>query len=161
MKEAECRRALNVAARGRAPLRLARPEGGWSSMRIAVPIWEDRVSPVLDTASTMLIVEVEDQKEASRFETFLDEQELHRRCMRIQGLGVNVLICGAVSRPFLRMLSASGMDIIHGISGNPEDVLEAYLKGILYHERFLMPGFKKNRSGQRNEASAFKKSHPG
>jgi len=48
---------------------------GISFMRIAVPIWEDKVSPVLDTASKLLIIESETQKEVSRFEAFLLEQD--------------------------------------------------------------------------------------
>lgn len=118
-------------------------------MKIAIPIWDDdKVSPVLDTASRLLIVEVEGQKEASRFETFLDVQDLNRRCVRIQGLGVDTLICGAISQPFFRWLTASGIDIIPGISGHPEDVLEAYLEGTLSDPRFLMPGFKRHRWAQ-------------
>ena len=123
-------------------------------MKIAIPVWEDKVSPVLDTASRLLIVEVEDQKESSRFETFLDVQDVNRRCVRIQGLGVNTLICGAISQPFLRWLTASGIDIIPGISGHPEDVLEAYLEGNLSDSRFLMPGFKRHRRRQGNSFAA-------
>jgi predicted Fe-Mo cluster-binding NifX family protein len=113
-------------------------------MKVAIPIWEDKISPVFDTASRLLVVEVEDKKESSRFETFLDVQDLSRRCVRIQGLGVDTLICGAISQPFLRWLRARGINIISGISGHPEDVLEAYLEGTLSESRFLMPGFSKN-----------------
>jgi predicted Fe-Mo cluster-binding NifX family protein len=112
-------------------------------MKVAIPIWEDRVSPVLDTASRLLIVEVEGQKEASRFETYLADLELSHRYLRISGLRIDTLICGAVSRPFLMRLDAAGMEIITGVTGNPEDVLEAYLTGNLSDSRFLMPGFKK------------------
>lgn len=114
-------------------------------MRIAIPIWDDKISPVLDTASKLLVVEVEDQKEASRFEIYLDEHELSRRCIRIRGMDVDLLICGAVSRPFHRMLMGSGINIIQDISGHPEDVLEAYLHGRLLHSGFFMPGCKGNR----------------
>ena len=127
-------------------------------MKIAIPIWEDRVSPVLDTASRLLIVEVVDQKEASRFETYLDEQDLSRRCVRIRGLEVDTLICGAISRPFLRMLAASGVDIIPGISGHPEEVLDAYLQGTLFHPRFLMPGCRRDKIRQREGLRSFEKS---
>jgi len=127
-------------------------------MRIAVPIWEDKISPLLDTASRLLIVEVDGSKEEDRFVTELIEQGLPQRCLRIQNMGVNVLICGAITRPFLRMLMAGGMDIIPGVSGNPEDVLAAYLKGTLYHERFLMPGFRRHKFGRRNGLTVFKMS---
>ncbi len=126
-------------------------------MKIAIPVWDNRISPVFDTASRLLIVEVEDQKEASRFETTLDDQELSRRCFRIQGLGIDMLICGAISRPYLRMLIGSGIQIISEISGHAEEVLEAYLQGALSHPRFLMPGCNKNRSDQKNKSLVCKK----
>ncbi len=115
-------------------------------MKIAIPIWEDKISPVLDAASRLLIVEVVDHEEMSRFETYLKERELSHRCLRIRGLGIHTLICGAVSTSFSKMLEASGIDLIPGISGHPEDVLDAYLHGNLSHSRFSMPGFHRNRS---------------
>lgn len=127
-------------------------------MRLAIPIWDDKVSPVLDTASRLLVVEVDDRGEASRFETYLDEQNLSRKCLRIQGLDVDLLICGAISRPFSRMLMAYGIDIIPEISGLTEEVLKAYLQGNLFHSRFLMPGCKRMRFGQ-GKKSKNKKGH--
>jgi predicted Fe-Mo cluster-binding NifX family protein len=109
-------------------------------MRIALPVWEDRISPVLDTASRLLIIEVEKQRETSRFETTLDDQDLYRRCFRIQNLEVDILICGAISSPYFRRLIAVGIHIISGISGHPEDVLKAFIQGTLYQSRFSMPG---------------------
>ena len=109
-------------------------------MRIAIPIWEDKISPVLDTASRLLIVEIEDQEVASRFEIYLDEQDLSRRCFRIRGMEVDTLICGAISHHFVRMLTGSGIDVIPEISGQAEEVLKAYLKGDLFNSRFFMPG---------------------
>ena len=55
-------------------------------------------------------------------------------------MDVDLLICGAVSRPFYRMLMGSGINIIQDISGHPEDVLKAYLRGKLLHSGFFMPG---------------------
>ncbi|MBN1102244.1 MAG: NifB/NifX family molybdenum-iron cluster-binding protein [Deltaproteobacteria bacterium] len=109
-------------------------------MRIAIPVWEDKVSPLLDTASRLLVVDVEDRSEVSRLEIYLDEQQISRRCLRIQGLDVNVLICGAISMSFFRMLTASGIEVIAGISGPAEDVLRVCLKGRLAESGFFMPG---------------------
>ncbi len=122
-------------------------------MKIAIPVWEKGISPVFDTASRLLIIEVKDQKEASRFEMALDEQDLARRCVRIRDMGVDILICGAISRPYSRMLIASGIIVIPELSGRAEDVLDAYLKGDLFNSsRFLMPGCKKHGFGQRRES---------
>jgi len=120
-------------------------------MRIAVPIWNDKVSPVFDTASRLLIVEAENLNEISRFKTYLYEQDISRKCLRIQDLKVNVLICGAISRTFSMLLLSSDIKIISGISGPAEDVLSAYLNGALSNSKYLMPGCKTNISEQRKE----------
>ncbi len=126
-------------------------------MKIAIPVWEDKVSPVLDTASRLLVVELEGQKEASRFETYLDEQDLSRRCIRIRRLGVDTLICGAISRGFSKILEGSGIHVVPGISGHPEDVLDAYLNGNLFRSKFFMPGYQRNDYPQNKKTSDLKK----
>ena len=120
-------------------------------MKTAIPVWEGKISPVFDTASKLLIIQIEDSKETSRFEAHFDEQNLTRRCSRIQGLGVEVLICGAISRPFYRMLVAGGVNVIPWVSGPAEDVLNAWMNGKLFHSRFLMPGcnWQKREKGRR------------
>ncbi len=114
-------------------------------MRIAIPVWDDKISPVLDTASKLLIVEVEDKAESSRFEIFMDEHEITRRCLRIRGMNVDLLICGAVSQPFFRLLTAAGIHIVRDISGHPEDVLNAYLNNKVLPPEFSMPGCNRKR----------------
>ena len=109
-------------------------------MKIAIPVWENKVSPVLDTASRLMVVELKDEGPMSRFEIYLDERDLSRRCLRIQDLCVDTLICGAVTRHFSELLKASGIKLIQGISGQPEAVLNAYLDGTLAHPKYLMPG---------------------
>ena len=125
-------------------------------MKIGIPVWGDKISPVLDTASRLLVVETDGDRESSRFEAYLDDPGLLSRCFRIQGLGVDLLICGALSRPFLRRLTATGIHIIPGISGHPEDVLKAYFQGDLSDSRFLMPGFARNISGFHGNKAGFK-----
>lgn len=119
-------------------------------MRIAISIWEDKISPVLDTASKLLIIENKTQREPSRFETYLFKQDISKRCHFIRDLNIHVLICGAVSRQFSEMLKASGIEIISGISGPVEDVLEAYQKGALLSSEFFMPGSKSNHFDRNN-----------
>jgi len=109
-------------------------------MKIAIPVWEDKVSPVLDTASRLMVVELNEEGPTSKFEIYLDERDLSRRCLRIQDLCVDTLICGAVTRYFSELLKASGIKLIQGISGQPEAVLNAYLDGTLAHSKYLMPG---------------------
>ncbi|MGD9159463.1 MAG: NifB/NifX family molybdenum-iron cluster-binding protein [Desulfobacteraceae bacterium] len=125
-------------------------------MRIAIPVWEDKVSPVFDTALKLMVVEIKDQREESRFVYHIDENDLFQKCHRIRKLDLDILICGAVSHAFLQMLLASGLDVIQEISGLAEDVLKAYLQGNIFQPRFLMPGCKRglHRCGQRRARRA-------
>lgn len=114
-------------------------------MRIALPLWEGKISPVFDTAIRLLVVDINEQREESRFLYYIDENDLTQKCHSIKKLDLDTLICGAVSQTFLKMLLASGLDVIQEISGPAEEVLEAYLKGDIFQPRFLMPGCKRGR----------------
>lgn len=110
-------------------------------LKIIIPVWEDKVSPLLDTARRLLLVDAANGEIVSRCEVLLDEADISRRCFRIWRLKADVLICGAVSRPFRRLLAAEpGLHLVQGISGPVEAVLNAYLEGKLNRPQFLMPG---------------------
>jgi predicted Fe-Mo cluster-binding NifX family protein len=119
-------------------------------MRIIVPIWEDKISPVLDTASKLLILDTADDNSISRTETLFDEQDMSRRCFRICKLAADIVICGAVSRTFSERLKASGIHMIQGISGKTEDIIDAYFNGNLRQSRFLMPGCRNDQTDEKN-----------
>jgi len=109
-------------------------------MKIAVPYWEGKVSPVLDTSTRLLVIGFDGEKEVSRYEVPLSASDLGRRCNDIKESGAHVLICGAVSRPLYRMLEAARVEVIPWISGEVEEVISAYFGQTLNHEKFLMPG---------------------
>ncbi len=114
-------------------------------MKIAVSVWEGRVSPVFDTASRLLILDTPERGESSRYEVGLHEQTRSRKCSRIQVLGIEVIICGAISRHFQGILNASGIHVIPWICGSASEVLDAYMDGSLSHSKYLMPGCGRKR----------------
>ena len=109
-------------------------------MKIAIPTWNGRVSPVFDTASRLLVVEVGEEGECSRFETDISEHFLPSKSMRLTGLEIDTLICGAISRPLAYMITTAGIKLVPWISGQVEDILQAFLKGTLFDMQFIMPG---------------------
>jgi len=109
-------------------------------MKVAIPIWNSRISPLLDTARHLLIVEIENGLEFSRSEVELEDYFLPRRARRFVELDIKILICGAISRQLAAMLVGSGITVVPWMSGLIDDVLQAYLKGKLPDSRFLMPG---------------------
>jgi len=107
---------------------------------IAIPTWNGRVSPVFDEASRLLMVKIGAEGEYSRFETDISEHFLPSKTMRLTELGVDMLICGAISGQCAYMITTAGIELIPWISGQVEDVLKTFLKGNLFNTQFLMPG---------------------
>jgi len=111
-------------------------------MRVAIAIWNDRISPVFDTSSRLVIIDVEQGAEHGHriiFELGADSSPT-QRARRLTELEVNVLICGAISRPLAELVSASGVVVIPWVSGPVEGVLRAYLTKRLSESRWRMPG---------------------
>jgi predicted Fe-Mo cluster-binding NifX family protein len=109
-------------------------------MNVGMPIWDGRISPVLDVAGRLLLVSTEDSAEVARREANLEQAPLAARVKRIRELGVDVLICGALSWPLEAMLVSAGVRVIPQMCGSVEDVLRAFLSGQLTDEAFRMPG---------------------
>ena len=107
---------------------------------IAIPASNGRVSPLFDTASRLLVVEVGAEGEYTRFEADISEGSFPGKMMRLRELKVERLICGAISGQGAHMLANAGIKVLPWISGELEDVLRAYLRGGLLDTQFLMPG---------------------
>jgi len=109
-------------------------------MKIAIPIYNDSVSNVFDFATRLLLVDIENDKETNRSEVALESQSLSQRAGRIKNLEVDVLVCGAISRVLANMVATSGIQVLPYVTGNINDVLQAYLTGQLVKPEFSMPG---------------------
>jgi len=109
-------------------------------MKIAIPIYNDSVSNVFDFAHRLLLVNIENGKETERSEVELEGLSLPQRAYKLKTLGVDVLVCGAVSRLLANMVTISGIDILPYVTGKIENVLGAYMTGELIRPEFSMPG---------------------
>lgn len=109
-------------------------------MKIAMPVWENQVSTVLDFSETLLIVDIEERiiKNEAHFDWSLCNDTLKLSLMQEEG--VKVLLCGAVSKPMQIMLENSGINLISGLRGHKDVILAAYLDGTLHEDSFRLPG---------------------
>lgn len=117
-------------------------------MRVAIPTWDGRVSPVFDTARELLLLDIRDSREFSRANATLSETTHAARVARLNQLGVEALVCGAVSCPLGEMIKQSGIRLTPFIAGDTEGVIAACLKGELARPVFAMPGCWKRRRGR-------------
>lgn len=109
-------------------------------MKIAIPLWNDCVSNVLDFANRLLLVDIENGKETNRSEVELKAESLLQRAGQLKSLEIDVLVCGAISRTLAQMVTASGIQVLPYVTGRVDDVLQAYLTGQLVRPQFTMPG---------------------
>jgi len=100
-------------------------------MRIALPTFQERISPRFDCANTLLVVEIADGAEVSRQEQMLGNMPSGHRVMHLRRLGVNVLLCGGLHRRLAHELAAAGIEVIGGLWGEAEAIIQAYLRGEL------------------------------
>lgn len=114
-------------------------------MRIAIPTWRGRVSPVFDAARNLLLVDAQDGREIRREETTVEPADLVARAKRVAQLGTDLLICGAISWPLEATLVSTGVGVISQTCGPVEEVLRAFLSGQLTQQAFLMPGCRGRR----------------
>ncbi len=109
-------------------------------MKIAISVWNHRVSPVFDAAQQLFVVKWDQGKEIERTQQELKEFEILDRANRLQELDVHVLLCGAISQTLERAIQIKGIQVISHVCGDVEDVLQAFISNQITHPRFLMPG---------------------
>ncbi len=109
-------------------------------MRVAVTVWEKRISPVFDASRHLLIAEVENGRIKDRTTIIFDPALPTTLALTLSELKVPVLICGAVSQVPANIIVASGITLIPFIAGEVDRVLAAYAGGNSLAPAFAMPG---------------------
>ena len=122
------------------PAAVPSPTGSLLMRRTAVPVFMGRVSPVLDTCTQLLVVESGDKAVMTRQTIPMKGGSLFERARELHKLGVGGIICGAVSDTFFNLLRESDIEMVCGIAGDVDDVIDAYRNGALEQARFRMPG---------------------
>ncbi len=97
-------------------------------MKCAITIWENRISPVFDSARRLLVVELEQGKIVARSEIAVADSPF-ATVAELQRQGLGLLLCGALCERGLKLLEESGIELIPFLSGEVDDVLAGLAKG--------------------------------
>jgi len=116
-------------------------------MRVAIPVWRERVSPVFDVSGRLLLIDLDDGAELKRSDMCVEEEDPAARAQKLAALGVEVLICGAISQPLEAILTHSGVRVIAQTCGSVDEILRAFQSGRLADRSFAMPGCCGRRRG--------------
>jgi predicted Fe-Mo cluster-binding NifX family protein len=107
------------------------------------------VSPVLDAAERLVVVDTEAGAGDEPEVIALEAQRLPLRAARLSSLQLDLLVCGAVSRPLYELLSSAGLRIEPWVAGELSEVLGAVENGTLDQPRYRMPGCRRGRRRSR------------
>ncbi|EFI35402.1 conserved hypothetical protein [Desulfonatronospira thiodismutans ASO3-1] len=112
-------------------------------MKAAVSTWQDRVAPVFDVSNTIVVVDIESGAVSNRWSEYLDENDSSAKILRLAGLKIDMLVCGAISKSLCHLIAASGITVVPFVSGRVNEVIQALMDDRLNEERFDMPGRRK------------------
>ena len=86
-------------------------------MKVALTVWEKRISPLFDCAGMLLVVEIVDATESDRHFVPFHYESPFSRAANLSDLGIKVLICGAVSNLFASIIETRGKGMGRGMVG--------------------------------------------
>ena len=108
-------------------------------MRVAMTVWGDRVSPVLDCARNLLVAEIAGGEVVGRKSECFDAALLSATLRELWQQGVQVLICGAVSQDLATVIERCNIKLLPFVAGDVEKILKTLAQGGSV-SAFAMPG---------------------
>jgi predicted Fe-Mo cluster-binding NifX family protein len=119
-------------------------------LKIAFSFWQGRIAPVFDVARNFRLVETTTEGViVSQTEGTFPSESLLEKTACLVGMGVETLVCGAISRPLQGTVTAAGIRVIPFVSGYIDEIVEAWGKGLIADDSFAMPGCCGNNRGRR------------
>ncbi len=138
-------------------------------MKVAITVWDERISPVFDVCREALIMEIDKGRIVSTVTEKFENPSPFKKIERLVQLGIETLICGAISESLNRDLEDRKVEVIGFIAGPIDEVVQAFLSKGLPTPALCMPGYcggqKRLRSrrgakgGRRRQRGRFSKSN--
>jgi predicted Fe-Mo cluster-binding NifX family protein len=105
------------------------------SMKVAIPLFKDRISPRFDVCPEVWIIELENGEVINQEKWPIENFNLQQRLDQLISKGVAKIICGGIDNFCIGQLGNRGIDVIHNVAGEAGEVLNLFIKGS------LRPGF--------------------
>jgi predicted Fe-Mo cluster-binding NifX family protein len=113
-------------------------------MKIAIPTFENRISPRFDFSPEMWIIDVEGGEVVREVKFSTVNLNLLQRLDQIASHGVNKVICGGIDDVARNQLGSRGIDVVQDVIGDAEIVFDDFMRGR------LRPGLRRERRGKRH-----------
>lgn len=113
-------------------------------MLLAVPEFRGRVSPALDFCHKVTLWRLDEKGARLVGQRRCKDLSPHERALKLQALGVQVLLCGAIGQELERDIRSLGIEVHSGLAGKVAEVVEAYGCQALDQPRFRLPGMDRS-----------------
>lgn len=119
-------------------------------MRLALSVFKDCISTVFDAADQLLIVEMNAttnhyKKIPLKFISTVPAG----RAAQLKDECIDVLICGAISRPMQALIMSQGITVHPFVRGDINTIIAAYQNNQLEQSIFSLPGCRRRALGTR------------
>ena len=125
-------------------------------MRIAIPVWNDHVSPIFDVAGRVRIYDVEGR--SVRHSSVADMPAGHH-AGALREHGVDLLICAAVSSQLESLIWVSGIEVVSDVCGPADAIARAFAAGDTALSRYRSPGASRHRAARSRRSTATARPH--
>jgi predicted Fe-Mo cluster-binding NifX family protein len=105
------------------------------NMKIAIPLFKDRISPRFDVCPEIWVVELKNGEVVNQEKWPMETFNLQQRLDQLTSKGVDKIICGGIESFCIGQLENRGIDVIHNVAGEAGKALNLFLRGV------LRPGF--------------------
>lgn len=109
-------------------------------MKAALTVWDGRVSPVFDVSREALILTIEHGVVVARSHENIDTPNPIGKIDRLAEVGIETVICGAISEPLQHELTRRQVRVIGFVAGEVDEIVASFLAGKLPTPRLSMPG---------------------
>ena len=100
-------------------------------MKVAIPIFENWISPRFDFSPEVWIVEVENGKLVNQEKISTAHLNLLQRLEQIISNGVDKIICGGIDGFSRDQFKNRGIDVVQDIMGEAELAIDRFMRGRL------------------------------
>jgi predicted Fe-Mo cluster-binding NifX family protein len=100
-------------------------------MKVAIPVFLDRISPRLDCARKLLILEIENNRLVGKRELDISHWPPDEKIIQLSRMGIGQLICGGIRLEDREGLNRFGIQVASALYGEVETVIKDYLSGSL------------------------------
>lgn len=113
-------------------------------MLVAVPEFRGRVSPTFDFCHRIALWKLDDRGIHCAGHRQCGDLGPGERASRLQALGIEVLLCGAIGKEIEEDIRSRGIEVVFGLTGGVAEVVAAYRCQALNEPRFRLPGVQAN-----------------